>query len=322
MLEQIPTHVIGGPLGAGKTSLIRDLLAQRPPGERWAVLVNEFGQVGLDAALLATDADGVAIGEVAGGCLCCVNGAPFQVGLARLLRKARPQRLFIEPSGLGHPRTLLRQLGEAPWRGVLAPQPLLLVLDAAALAAGASMPEAQQDALADAALLVLNKSEGLDEEARERLQASLPALPLVWTEQGRLPFANLPFVAGFDSATTTELPAPTAELPVLLTRAAPLRQVHSDGGHQAVGWRLHADWRFRRAALEAWLAGLDGLLRAKAVLHCEDGWLACNRVTGAEPWQPSAWRRDNRLELIFAKEQDPQALQQQMLTCAGLPDGQ
>ena len=320
MLEQIPTHVIGGPLGAGKTSLIRDLLAQRTPGERWAVLVNEFGQIGLDAALLASDADGVAIGEVAGGCLCCVNGAPFQVGLARLLRKARPQRLFIEPSGLGHPRTLLRQLGEAPWRGVLAPQPLLLVLDAAALAAGAPLPDAQREALADAALLVLNKSAGLDEAAREGLRSILAEVPLVWTEHGQLPIARLPSIAGAGPQ-TAELPAPGAALPVLLTRAAPLRQVHSEGGRQAVGWRLHADWRFRRAALEAWLAGLPGLLRAKAVVHCEEGWLACNRVAGDEPWQPSAWRRDNRLELILDLEQDVEALQGQFLTCAWLSDG-
>lgn len=99
MLREISTHLIGGPLGAGKTSLIRSLLAQKPAGERWAVLVNEFGEIGLDAALLATDVDGVAIGEVAGGCLCCVNGVPFQVGLGRLLRRARPDRLFIDPPG-------------------------------------------------------------------------------------------------------------------------------------------------------------------------------------------------------------------------------
>ncbi len=117
MLTHIPTHLIGGPLGAGKTSLIRDLLAQKPAHERWAVLLNEFGQIGLDAALLSTDADGVALGEVAGGCLCCVNGVPFQVGLGRLLRKAKPDRLLIEPSGLGHPLQLLAQLGEAPWPG-------------------------------------------------------------------------------------------------------------------------------------------------------------------------------------------------------------
>ncbi len=54
MLREIPTHLIGGPLGAGKTSLIRSLLAQKPAGERWAVLVNEFGEIGLDAAALAS----------------------------------------------------------------------------------------------------------------------------------------------------------------------------------------------------------------------------------------------------------------------------
>src|SRR3990167_1411616 len=128
MLKNIPTHLIAGPLGAGKTSLIRQLLAQRPAHERWAVLINEFGLIGLDAALLATDADGIAMGEVAGGCLCCVNGVPFRVGLSRLLRQAKPDRLLIEPSGLGHPLQLLEQLGEAPWAGGLAVQPAVLVL--------------------------------------------------------------------------------------------------------------------------------------------------------------------------------------------------
>ncbi len=158
MLTQIPTHLIGGPLGAGKTSLIRNLLTQKPADERWAVLVNEFGQIGLDAALLSTDAAGIGIAEVAGGCLCCVNGLPFQVGLTRLLRQARPQRLLIEPSGLGHPAQLLRQLGQPPWTEVLAVQPSVLVLDAAALARGAALPDSQQQALDSAGLLVLNKS--------------------------------------------------------------------------------------------------------------------------------------------------------------------
>jgi G3E family GTPase len=54
MLQNIPTHVIAGPLGAGKTSLIKHLMTQRPAGERWAVLINEFGQIGLDAALLTS----------------------------------------------------------------------------------------------------------------------------------------------------------------------------------------------------------------------------------------------------------------------------
>ncbi|WP_033876249.1 CobW-like GTP-binding protein, partial [Pseudomonas aeruginosa] len=178
MLREIPTHLIGGPLGAGKTSLIRSLLAQKPAGERWAVLVNEFGEIGLDAALLATDVDGVAIGEVAGGCLCCVNGVPFQVGLGRLLRRARPDRLFIEPSGLGHPQALWKQLQAPPWSGVLALQPLVVVLDAAALASGQPLPEAQEQALEAAGMLLLNKSETLDATQRCAVRARLPVLPL------------------------------------------------------------------------------------------------------------------------------------------------
>ena len=169
MLQNIPTHVIAGPLGAGKTSLIKHLLTQRPVGERWAVLINEFGQIGLDAALLTQDADGIALGEVAGGCLCCVNGAPFQIGLGRLLRKAKPDRLFIEPSGLGHPARLFEQLNEAPWVGVLSVQPCVLVLDVQSLAAGKPLPAAQQETLNSAGLLVLNKAEGLDIDDRQRI---------------------------------------------------------------------------------------------------------------------------------------------------------
>ncbi|MDH0291535.1 GTP-binding protein [Pseudomonas sp. GD04087] len=319
MLKQIPTHLIAGPLGAGKTSLLQSLLAQRPVGERWAVLVNEFGQVGLDAALLSRDEDGIALGEVAGGCLCCVNGAPFQVGLARLLRKARPQRVFIEPSGLGHPAQLLAQLRTAPWLGVLAVQPLVMVLDAAALAAGQPLPEAQQLALGEATMLLLNKSEALDDAARSALAARLPAVPLRWTTQGRLPLSELPKEAVDAAGADLPQPASSAEPAMLLRRESPLRQVRVEDGRQAVGWRFQRDWRFRTAELDAWLGGLPGLLRAKAVVHGEDAWLACNRTVGPAPWTPSAWRKDSRIELILAAELDPQALQDGLLRCASAP---
>ncbi|MCP1648613.1 CobW family GTP-binding protein [Pseudomonas nitroreducens] len=319
MLKQIPTHLIAGPLGAGKTSLLQSLLAQRPAGERWAVLVNEFGQVGLDAALLSRDEDGVALGEVAGGCLCCVNGAPFQVGLARLLRKARPQRLFIEPSGLGHPAQLLAQLRTAPWLGVLAVQPLVMVLDAAALAAGQPLPEAQQLALGEATMLLLNKSEALDDAARSALAARLPAVALRWTTQGRLSLSELPKEAVDAAGADLPQPASSAEPAMLLRRESPLRQVRVEDGRQAVGWRFQRDWRFRTAELDAWLGGLPGLLRAKAVVHGEDAWLACNRTVGPAPWTPSAWRKDSRIELILAAELDPQALQDGLLRCASAP---
>lgn len=321
MLKNIPTHLIAGPLGAGKTSLIRQLLAQRPATERWAVLINEFGLIGLDAALLSSDADGIVMAEVAGGCLCCVNGVPFQVGLSRLLRKARPERLLIEPSGLGHPLELLRQLREPPWEGVLAVQPTVLVLDAAALAAGAGLPDSQQASLSSAGLLLLNKAEQLDDAAKGRIQAQLPARPLLWTTQAALPLAQLPGFAAQAEAGTglDDLPrsaAAAAALPqIWRTPAEPICQVQAQPEGWSIGWRWHPSQRFELMQVQHWLTSL-AWRRAKLVLQTNAGWLSANALEG-QPlhWQTSEWRKDSRLELIFSEAQEVEALLQGMAAC-------
>ena len=318
MLSQIPTHLIAGPLGAGKTSLIRHLLAHKPADERWAVLINEFGQIGLDAALLSTDADGVSFAEVAGGCLCCVNGVPFQVGLGRLLRKAKPDRLLIEPSGLGHPLELLRQLGEFPWQDVLAVQPCVLVLDVSALAAGQPLPESQQASLSQAGLLVLNKAEGLDLAARARVQQALPERPLCWTSQGQLAVSELPGFATKAQATEALLDLPESPVtPSILWRdkREPICQVQEQAEGWSIGWRFHASQQFELLRVQLWLGSLLWR-RAKLVLQSNAGWLSANALGGAPlHWQSSEWRQDSRLELIFAEAQDVQALQAGLRAC-------
>ncbi|OLS59827.1 CobW family GTP-binding protein [Pseudomonas putida] len=319
MLQNIPTHLIAGPLGAGKTSLIRHLLTQRPANERWAVLINEFGQIGLDAALLSTDDDGVSMGEVAGGCLCCVNGAPFQVGLGRLLRKARPDRLFIEPSGLGHPARLLAQLQSAPWIGVLAVQPAVLVLDAQAMAAGVELPEAQRQALPDAGLLVMNKASTVDDEKRLWITSQLPNVPLCWVDQGRISLSELPtgdpMVIGKPPVDNL-IPDGKAPLSALWTDPQlPLCSYQQAVEGWSIGWRFHPQQRLDGALLQAFLEGLDWR-RAKMVIHSAQGWRSANAVTGqALAWEDSAWRRDSRIELIFDNAQDHAALEQGILAC-------
>ncbi|QMV63354.1 CobW family GTP-binding protein [Pseudomonas berkeleyensis] len=319
MLSQIPTHLIAGPLGAGKTSLIRHLLAQKPAHERWAVLINEFGQIGLDAALLERGEDGIALAEVAGGCLCCVNGAPFQVGLGRLLRKVKPDRLLIEPSGLGHPAQLLEQLRQPPWRGVLAVQPALMVLDAAALASGQPLSDVQRQALDDAGLLLLNKSEGLDDASRARIAEDLPPVPLHWTEQGQLDLALLPGLAAQASPidVSAELPTATPGLAQIWRNAAePICLVQDQAEGWSIGWRWHPSQRFDLALISQWLQRMDWR-RAKAVLHGAEGWRSLNALQGQalQAWSPSEWRKDSRLELIFAAAQDEAALRADMAAC-------
>ena len=318
MLQNIPTHVIAGPLGAGKTSLIKHLLTQRPVGERWAVLINEFGQIGLDAALLTSDADGIALGEVAGGCLCCVNGAPFQIGLGRLLRKAKPDRLFIEPSGLGHPARLLEQLREAPWVGVLSVQPCVLVLDAQALAAGKPLPAAQQETLNSAGLLVLNKAEDLDVDDRQRIAAQLPPRPLYWTQQAQLPLSKLPglqarAVAGVDNFV---VPKGLAQMPAIWTDPAlPICLSQEQEGGWSIGWRWHPSQTFDAALIGQWLESLSWR-RAKLVIHSVDGWVSANALDNSElEWKPSEWRQDSRIELIFSEPQEVDSLQSVLADC-------
>jgi Ni2+-binding GTPase involved in maturation of urease and hydrogenase len=318
MLQNIPTHVIAGPLGAGKTSLIKHLLGQRPDGERWAVLINEFGQIGIDAALLSRDTDGIALGEVAGGCLCCVNGAPFQIGLGRLLRKAKPDRLFIEPSGLGHPLQLLRQLSEAPWQSVLSVQPCVLVLDAQALGAGKPLPEAQQEALEGAGLLLMNKSEGIDEVDRLKIAAMLPARPMYWTQQAVLPLCELP---GLDAQAVVGVdnfipPKGLAQIPAIWTDAAlPICVSQGQEGGWSVGWRWHPSQVFDAALVGRWLESL-AWRRAKLVIHSIEGWVSANALdNSALQWQSSEWRQDSRIELIFGEPQDVEAMQNDLAGC-------
>lgn len=106
----VPVNIITGDLGTGKTTLIAQLLQHaRPPGERWAVLINEFGALGIDGALVQADAPGdgagpeaagsaaaarsggggggsVVIRELAGGCMCCALSGPMSAAIATLVR--------------------------------------------------------------------------------------------------------------------------------------------------------------------------------------------------------------------------------------------
>lgn len=121
MIKAVPTNIITGFLGVGKTSSLLHLLKQKPANERWAILINEFGEIGIDGSLVngsrnkapnnnASNEKRVFIREVPGGCMCCAAGLPMQIALNQLLAESKPNRLLIEPTGLGHPIEVLQTL--------------------------------------------------------------------------------------------------------------------------------------------------------------------------------------------------------------------
>lgn len=128
-IANVLTNVITGFLGVGKTTAILNLLKQRPSNEYWSILVNEYGEMGIDGHLLEDDDRSVTIKQVPGGCICCAAGLPLQVAVNQLLKQTHPDRLIIEPSGMGHPRRIMKSLTDTNYAGVLDMRACLCLLD-------------------------------------------------------------------------------------------------------------------------------------------------------------------------------------------------
>ncbi|MEH2392289.1 MAG: GTP-binding protein [Nostoc sp.] len=151
MATKIPVTVITGFLGSGKTSLIRHLL-QNNQGRRIAVLVNKFGELGIDGELLKScqicpeDAEGDSnIFELTNGCLCCTVQQEFYPTMQELIkRRDSIDCILIETSGLALPKPLMKAFRWQEIRNAATVDAVITVVDCAAVAAGtfASDPEA------------------------------------------------------------------------------------------------------------------------------------------------------------------------------------
>ena len=139
-LSKIPVTVITGFLGAGKTTLIRHLMAN-PQGKRLAILVNEFGSVGVDGDILKSCADENCpvenIVELANGCICCTVADDFIPTIEALMAMPqRPDHILIETSGLALPKPLLKAFDWPAIRSRITVDGVIALADAEAVAAG------------------------------------------------------------------------------------------------------------------------------------------------------------------------------------------
>jgi cobalamin biosynthesis protein CobW len=145
MSSKIPVTIITGFLGAGKTSLIRHLLSNAD-GRRLALVINEFGDLGVDRELLAgcgvegcTEDD---IVELTNGCICCTVADDFLPSITALLSRAQPpDHIVIETSGLALPKPLVKAFGWPEVRTRVTVDGVIAVIDAEAVAAGRFAPD-------------------------------------------------------------------------------------------------------------------------------------------------------------------------------------
>ena len=144
-LTKTPVTVITGFLGAGKTTLIRHLMLN-PQGKRLAVLVNEFGTMGVDGDILKSCADencpAENIVELANGCICCTVADDFIPTLERLMAMpVKPDHILIETSGLALPKPLLKAFDWPAIRSRITVDGVIALADAEAVAAGRFAPD-------------------------------------------------------------------------------------------------------------------------------------------------------------------------------------
>lgn len=303
--QRVPVNLITGFLGAGKTTAIRHVLAQGRGGERWAVLVNEFGKVGIDQSVLASDE--VAIKEVPGGCLCCTNHLPLQVALSQLLARANPARVLIEPTGLGHPARVLESLRESHWRDTLDVWATLTLVDARELADPRVLVHETFRAQIDAAdVLIFSKDDVLTDSERERARAFAagllpPKSHVHFMANGELPREWLDLPGRAQPLRRSLLHTPVSERAISLSPESITPPYHysEQAGEAAIaGWVFPRDWVFANNALLDVLFGLRATLRVKGVFHTDQGWIFFNATRHETAVNSEVPRADNRVEII------------------------
>jgi cobalamin biosynthesis protein CobW len=220
-LAKVPCTIVTGFLGAGKTTLVRNVLENAD--RRLAVIVNEFGDVGIDGEILKScgveNCPEDAIVELANGCLCCTVADDFVPALKSLLdRPSPPEHIVIETSGLALPKPLVKAFNWPEIASRVTVDGVVTVVDGAAVAAGrfADDPEAIakqrasdesldhdnpleevfEDQLLCADLVILNKADLMSSEQRREVTAEIgKALPravkVVETQNGQVPIAVL-----------------------------------------------------------------------------------------------------------------------------------
>jgi len=340
-LVNVPVHLVTGFLGSGKSTLIHRLIEQKPADERWAVLVNEFGQVGIDQAMFE-ERDDLIVKGLPGGCLCCQLAFVMQATLVSLLHRYRPDRLIIEPSGLGHPAGLLEVLRGEAFEGVLRVEDIVAVLDPRRL----DDPRAREHetfrdqlTLADGVALTM-----VDLATPEQRAAATAWLSELWPAKrwimeaphGALPLSRL--IGQGDTGAEREVgdshahrrlreaASDALELTgvvldefaaVLPEPGRPRREQGEALGHATLGWRWHPGERFDLDRLAMVLGELPAALRVKGVFHTDAGWKLYNRAAGAVSLTGSVWRRDSRLEVIGETDRMPdvEALEERLDAC-------
>jgi G3E family GTPase len=283
--------VVSGYLGAGKTTCLQGLIESADDPARMAVLVNEFGDIGVDALLLGGTAEVV---ELSSGCICCTLRLDFRAQIMEIAERWRPDRLLVEPTGVATTSQVLRALSHPDSARIITGVRVIVLVDAVTFAERLKdSPAFFTSQVRSADVILLNK---IDLVSQARTRALLAALedmnPEAWvvpTVRGRLP---------------DDHPLP------------PPRSLRDDGeaavieGLQSNSFLLAGPvqlLRVRRLFDDLAGGAFGQVERAKGVVQTEEGWRRLDLASGVvavEPWNPVPQGR----VVVIGRQLDAEAL--------------
>ena len=333
MTKKVTINIIMGFLGVGKTTSILNILQQKPKDEKWAVLVNEFGEVGIDGAILSAES-GMVISEVPGGCLCCVSGIPFQVALSNLIAQQKPDRILIEPTGLGHPKNLIRTLTSKDYQQHVELKAAICLLDPRQLKDPRYLQhETFNDQCYLADVLVANKTDICNEQDKENFYQYAQSIQPVkstlgWVEQGELELAWLDIARDESRVSKPHQHSHHASHHhhssdnkeevlslVSLAEGQAYQAFENQGmGYYSLGWLLAEDQVFDHKALTEWLMLLD-VERVKGLLITDQGTRVMNLKDQVFTEMPTRKLQQSRIEIIHNQVLNKSQIEKNLLSC-------
>lgn len=322
----IRTNLITGFLGTGKTTAILDLLKYRPEGERWSVFVNEYGMVSIDELMFDPQTPEIQIQELAGGCFCCTTAAMMDKVLLQFIRRTKPDRLLIEPSGAGHPARVIDVLRGQRFSPILDLRATICLVDPKDFDnPRVTNSEVFHDQIQMSDVVAINwldkRESGQVERCRQWIdQFDPPKLLVAETQFGKLRpewldldgtvvrpprFADAHAVHAHAAKGSETLDSAHPAL-VLLTQSAiagrPLRLENASHNQRACGWIFAPADVFDRESFFQFLSALPGVQRVKGIFHCSDDWWLFNRTGQDVAVSRTAYRRDSRVEVMTDSE--------------------
>ena len=305
--SELPVILVTGLLGSGKTTLLRRLVQQKPESQTWGIIVNEFGELGIDGSVLQQP--GLVVKEISGGCICC----SAQRLLSQTLSEMAAQDLdllLIEPTGLGHPAQMLDAIQQAQTT-----RPLKLIHNLCLVDASRFNDTLWQKSavfrdlvhLADTVLIsktdLISPQQAEQQKQRlENLAQTQPTIRLNRQDEINLNDLKTPITRpGFILLQAKQHLTQPGLVTEFESQLSGVIQSHQQNGTPfSLSWVFSPKTQFNRTALKTWLTSPPpGLVRLKGLIRTGKNWQLLNWVEGDLTFEDIAWRQDSRVEMLL-----------------------